>query len=169
MLFRSLDVSEFLPEVAGRYIKRHRLFQSVRSRVQLPLRWEHPKVRLVYDQRNSTAARLAERYRRWEADDADLILVVGGDGTMLHAIREYWRLRLPFIGINAGHLGFLMNQKPFDSLDALEVVAYRMPMLNTVVESTSGEMQRHLAFSDAWIERQTGQAEIGRASCRERV
>jgi NAD+ kinase len=157
-LFQNLDVSEFLPEVAGRYIERHRLFQSVRSRVQLPLRWEHPRVRLVYDHRNSTAARLAERYRRWEADDADLILVVGGDGTMLHAIREYWRLRLPFIGINAGHLGFLMNQKPFDSLDALEVVAYRMPMLNTVVESTSGEIQRHLAFSDAWIERQTGQA-----------
>jgi NAD kinase len=77
---------------------------------------------------------------------------------MLHAIREYWRLRLPFIGINAGHLGFLMNQKPFDTLDSLEVVSYRMPMLRTLVESTSGHVQTHLAFGDAWIERKTGQA-----------
>jgi NAD+ kinase len=85
-------------------------------------------------------------------------LVLGGDGTMLHAIRQYWRLRLPFVGINTGHLGFLLNQNPFESLDNLAVVTYQMPMLNAVVEAASGELLHDLAFSDAWIERQSGQA-----------
>ena len=39
-------------------------------------------------------------------------MVVGGDGTMLRAIRQYWRRRVPFFGINTGHLGFLLNDSP---------------------------------------------------------
>ncbi len=157
-LAKGIDVSSVLPPVASKYIERHRLFQPVRYPMQMPLKYESPRIRLVYDDRNERASRLADRYRRWEGSDADLILVIGGDGTMLHAIRQYWRLRLPFIGVNAGHLGFLMNQRPFESLDELDVVAYRMPMLQAKVQSTTGELKKHLAFSDAWIERQTGQA-----------
>lgn len=153
-----VDCTGVLPPVATRYIQRHRLFQPVRYPMQMPLRWQSPRIRLVYDDRNRNAARLADRYRRWEGPEADFILVIGGDGTMLHAIRQYWRLRLPFVGINAGHLGFLMNQRPFETLDDLDVVSYRMPMLRAMVKSTSGESNKHLAFSDAWIERQTGQA-----------
>jgi hypothetical protein len=37
------------------------------------------------------------------------IVALGGDGTMLRAIRAHWRRRLPFVGINAGHLGFLLT------------------------------------------------------------
>lgn len=157
-LANGVDCSGVLPPIATRYIARHRLFQPVRYPMQLPLRWNSPRIRLVYDDRNKNAARLADRYRSWEGNDADFILVIGGDGTMLHAIRQYWRLRLPFIGINAGHLGFLMNPKPFETLDDMDVVSYRMPMLQAMVKSTDGELKKHLAFSDAWIERQTGQA-----------
>lgn len=152
------DVSTFLPDVAARYIARHRLFQSVRLQANWPLCWDHPGVKIVYDPRNENAARIAERYRKWESDDANFILVVGGDGTMLHAIRQHWRLRLPFVGVNAGHLGFLMNREPFESLDSLPLISYRMPMLRTLVQSIDETLTQHLAFSDAWIERQTGQA-----------
>ncbi len=44
---------------------------------------------------------------------SDLIIVIGGDGFMLHAIHDYMNLNIPFYGINAGHIGFLMN----DTLD----------------------------------------------------
>lgn len=37
----------------------------------------------------------------------DLLLVVGGDGTMLRAAREFAGSRAPMVGINAGQLGFL--------------------------------------------------------------
>ncbi len=42
-------------------------------------------------------------------DNADLIVVIGGDGTMLHALHQYMHLDLAFYGINAGSVGFLMN------------------------------------------------------------
>ena len=51
----------------------------------------------------------AGRFADVVLEDPNRILVIGGDGVMLHAIRKYWRMRLPFFGINTGHLGFLLN------------------------------------------------------------
>lgn len=39
----------------------------------------------------------------------DLILVIGGDGTMIGAIRDLCHLENPFLGINIGNLGFLTD------------------------------------------------------------
>lgn len=37
------------------------------------------------------------------------VLVLGGDGTMLRAIGEHADKNIPFLGINFGHKGFLLN------------------------------------------------------------
>lgn len=42
----------------------------------------------------------------------DLIIVVGGDGSMLHAGRSLARFNKPVLGINRGHLGFLTDVSP---------------------------------------------------------
>lgn len=39
--------------------------------------------------------------------NSDLIITLGGDGTMIHAASEYSHLNTPFFGINVGTLGFL--------------------------------------------------------------
>ena len=41
--------------------------------------------------------------------NSDLILVLGGDGTMIGAIRKLHQLNTPFIGINTGRVGFLTD------------------------------------------------------------
>ena len=41
--------------------------------------------------------------------DADLAIVIGGDGTMLSAARELVRHRVPLVGINQGRLGFMTD------------------------------------------------------------
>jgi len=42
-----------------------------------------------------------------EAYGTDLAIVLGGDGTMLHAADMLWGLGVPLVGVNIGKLGFL--------------------------------------------------------------
>ena len=44
-----------------------------------------------------------------KASKADLILVLGGDGTMIGSIRHLHSLNVPFLGINSGTVGFLTD------------------------------------------------------------
>ena len=39
----------------------------------------------------------------------DFVIVIGGDGTMLHAAQYYAKRGIPILGINAGGLGFLTD------------------------------------------------------------
>ena len=89
------------------------------------------------------------------------ITVLGGDGAMLRCIRERWRERLPFFGINAGHLGFLMNA-PEQVLDCpfppSDVILRQMPLLYIETEDREGRVQQAYGFNDAWLERCTSQS-----------
>lgn len=41
--------------------------------------------------------------------DVDLIMVLGGDGTILRAARQYARFNVPILGVNMGTVGFLSH------------------------------------------------------------
>tara|TARA_B100000242_G_C43043702_1_gene487046 strand:+ start:750 stop:1604 length:855 start_codon:yes stop_codon:yes gene_type:complete len=43
---------------------------------------------------------------------SDLIIVIGGDGTMIGSIRELYTFGIPFVGINLGRVGFLTDIYP---------------------------------------------------------
>lgn len=45
---------------------------------------------------------------------ADLMLVLGGDGSLLHAAKHAAKAHLPLLGINLGHLGFLSQAEKGD-------------------------------------------------------
>ncbi|MDR1463516.1 MAG: NAD(+)/NADH kinase, partial [Azoarcus sp.] len=40
---------------------------------------------------------------------ADAAIVLGGDGTMLNAVRHLARHRVPLVGVNQGRLGFMTD------------------------------------------------------------
>lgn len=50
-----------------------------------------------------------ELHRRVKAGDFDLLIALGGDGTMLRAGHLTGSCGLPILGINLGHFGFLME------------------------------------------------------------
>lgn len=55
-------------------------------------------------------------------DNADLIVVLGGDGTLISAIRLLKEKSTPILGINLGRLGFLTDTKLEDASRTLEEV-----------------------------------------------
>src|ERR1700758_4136678 len=53
---------------------------------------------------------------------ADLLVSMGGDGTMLRAMRLADRQRFPVLGVNLGKLGFLAEVDVPDLPDALSAI-----------------------------------------------
>ncbi|HUL81274.1 MAG TPA: NAD(+)/NADH kinase, partial [Gammaproteobacteria bacterium] len=56
------------------------------------------------------------------AERVDLVVAIGGDGTLLHAARHVAMRGVPLLGINRGRLGFLTDISPehmFDAIDAI--------------------------------------------------
>jgi NAD+ kinase len=53
---------------------------------------------------------------------ADLVIAIGGDGTMLYAARLVATSDVPLLGINRGRLGFLTDVSPDDMLERLDEV-----------------------------------------------
>ena len=50
--------------------------------------------------------------RNMLGEACDLVIVVGGDGSLLHAARALARFRTPVLGVNRGRLGFLTDIAP---------------------------------------------------------
>lgn len=85
---------------------------------------------------------------------ANLIVVVGGDGTLLTAARTYGHQRVPLLGVNLGRLGFLVDVLPDDMCRCLdEVFSGRFReeerlMLRASVISDDQTVQQDIAFND---------------------
>jgi NAD+ kinase len=104
-------------------------------------------------------ARLRERYGDAGAEDATVIVALGGDGFMLQTLHAFLDRRIPIYGMNLGSVGFLMNICGEDGLpkriEAAEATKIR-PLLMTTV-SPKGESTA-LAFNEVSLLRQTHQA-----------
>jgi NAD+ kinase len=83
------------------------------------------------------------------AKDVDLVLCLGGDGTMLSAVRWLGGREIPVLGINLGGLGFLTAI----SNDELEAC------LNSIVSGTYRIEARHLLMATG-EEEEGGQIEL---------
>jgi len=48
--------------------------------------------------------------RKRAPENADVIVVLGGDGTMLETLHRLFDREIPIYGMNRGTVGFLMNE-----------------------------------------------------------
>lgn len=157
-IFEGQSITELVTPAIESYIKRHDLFVPYSGQRHAYFQITRPRLLIVADPRNEKSRKIADAYRKYQSDEPELILALGGDGTMLHAIRDHWRKRIPFLGVNTGHLGFLMNERLPVDLAGLEFISYSLPMLRVDTETPDGEQSMGLAFSDVWLERAEGQA-----------
>ena len=84
---------------------------------------------------------------------ADLILSVGGDGTILHTAQDAVAYDLPVLGINAGRVGFLtaLEQEEISSLNRLVKGDYLIEN-RMMIEAKAGD-QTCLAINDIVLTR----------------
>ena len=84
----------------------------------------------------------------------DLVIVVGGDGSLLHAARALVRHNTPVIGVNRGRLGFLTDIKPTEVLHKLDQVLHgqyqrdRRFLLEMEVRSKGESIYQAIALND---------------------
>ena len=83
------------------------------------------------------------------AERADAVLALGGDGTMLGALRLVARRPVPVLGVNIGSLGFLVEVQPEElpeALDRLDRGEFTIEEHSALVLTDGGE--ESIAFND---------------------
>ena len=84
--------------------------------------------------------------------DAELAIVLGGDGTMLRALQSFLDIGVPVIGVNFGRVGFLASIKPEELEDSLRRVLagdYAVVELPTLQARLDGET--YVAVNDVFV------------------
>ena len=91
------------------------------------------------------------------SQDAELIICIGGDGSLLETVHSCNFPECPIIGINTGHLGFFQELSP-DDLDHFisdyENGQYTIQHLSTVaaeVTTKDGRTNRHIGLNEIVI------------------
>src|SRR5258706_7155068 len=101
-------------------------------------------------------ARLAERYGEVGEGQADVVVAIGGDGSMLEVLHAHMTNRKPIYGMNRGSVGFLMNDYAERGLIERIVAAERAvihPLVMTAIDA-SGAAHTALAINDVSLLRE---------------
>jgi NAD+ kinase len=110
-------------------------------------------------------------------ENPDLCLALGGDGTILRALRHYADRRVPVFGINYGTVGFLASAEPEDLESGLErAFAGDFEVVTLPGLDLSGDDRSEIAVNDVSFTRKphhrvaelsysVGGQEVGRVRC----
>ena len=79
-------------------------------------------VRVYSHPQQSLSSKIAKWPKTKSFERADLVVVLGGDGTYLEAVRLLGGKKVPILGINLGSLGFLTETRVDDLYTALQLV-----------------------------------------------
>jgi len=91
------------------------LARNMAGQIRAWLENEGRSVRIV-----NTSRETAHPVSTW--DDTDMILTLGGDGTLLSVARAVQDLGIPILGLNLGRVGFLTELSPADWRESLTAI-----------------------------------------------
>lgn len=112
------------------------------------------------EQAKQVASSIRKIFTESAPEEADLIIVIGGDGSMLHALHNFMHLNIPFYGINAGSVGFLMNGLHLENFlyNLRNSQITKLYPLEMQATSVDGKKFEALALNEVSIFRTTNQA-----------
>jgi NAD+ kinase len=115
-----------------------------------------------YDVRTIDTRSESEETPDYSLKGCSLVIVLGGDGTIVHAARLTAYVNVPILGVNFGRVGFLAELEPDEMLSRLplyldgdpSVWIDRRTMLNALLDQ-DGKQEEFLALNDVVIARGT--------------
>lgn len=105
-------------------------------------------------------AELVRLYGDTPLENADVIVALGGDGSMLRALHDGIEHAKPVFGMNRGSVGFLLNEYRADGLEARLANAQTVTLnpLHMIVTTVDGKAHEALAINEVSLLRETRQA-----------
>ena len=99
-------------------------------------------------------------YNQFKAEEADVIIPIGGDGFLLKNLHDFNELEKPFFGINYGSIGFLMNSKTDGNLKKIIETSQETILRPLKMEATDKNKNffTSIAYNEVSIMRQSHQA-----------
>jgi NAD+ kinase len=119
-------------------------------------------VQVLVSEDDELAATLSDVTRvpeREIGERAELVIAVGGDGTLLHAARLVAGRDVPLIGVNRGRLGFLTDVMPQDMLPSVdaalagELAQDQRPLLKARLYGAGGHPAEAFALNDVVMQK----------------
>lgn len=95
--------------------------------------------------------------RQTIGEKCDLVIVLGGDGTLLNAVRSLSNYKVPLLGINRGRLGFLADIQPTNMEKHLNEIfdgnylSKKRFLLHTHIEREGEQISESNAFNDVVV------------------
>lgn len=120
------------------------------------------KFYFVFDktnQVNQQKKKLLKKFKNYTPHKADTIVVLGGDGFMLQALKKLGKLNKPFYGMNMGNYGFLMNK--FKTKKFIENIIKSKPVtisaLQMIAKTKNNINKKAIAINEISMLRQSKQ------------
>lgn len=112
------------------------------------------------DDAQAALADLSARYANVPAEEADVIVALGGDGFVLQMLHQTMNSGKLVYGMNRGSVGFLMNEYSTENLlariaDAVENSIHPLKMITT---DAAGDVRTEFAINEVALFRQSYQA-----------
>jgi NAD+ kinase len=103
---------------------------------------------------------LLKRYKSYSPQKSNVIVVVGGDGFMLEALKKYQKYKKPFYGMNRGTFGFLMNKFKIKNIQKNIAKAKSITISALEMHATTklNKKKRAIAINEVSLLRQSRQA-----------
>lgn len=93
----------------------------------------------------------------FETLQADLVVVLGGDGAILRACRQMGMRQLPILGVNLGRLGFLADLSPEEFREKFSLIQSRSYevlehlMFECIHRHRDGTSEKHLGLNEVAV------------------
>ena len=135
-----------------------RLIVLARGDVERVQRAGQELVEFLHTQSGVQVAALVEsEAESLDAIEADLVLVLGGDGAILRACHQLGRHQRPILGLNLGRLGFLADLSPDEFREMLPQLVQRQfrvvehLMFECVLQHADGSTETFLGLNESIV------------------